>query len=34
MSRIKQRRERSEGSVIEKGEDLGDNEINLSFLLF
>ena len=31
MSRIEQRRERSEGGVIEKGEDLGDNETSLGF---
>ena len=31
MSRIEQRRERSEGGVIQKGEDLGDDETSLSF---
>jgi hypothetical protein len=29
MSRIEQRRARSEGGVIEKGEDLGDDETSL-----
>jgi hypothetical protein len=31
MSRMEQRRERSEGGVIEKGEDLGDDETSLGF---
>jgi hypothetical protein len=31
MSRMGQRRERSKGGVIEKGEDLGDDETSLSF---
>lgn len=30
MTRMKERRERSEGGVIKEGEDLGDNETNLS----
>jgi hypothetical protein len=34
MTRIKERRERSEGCVIKKGGDLGDDETNLSFLPF
>jgi hypothetical protein len=31
ISRTEQRRETSEGSVIEKGEDLGDAETSLGF---
>jgi hypothetical protein len=31
MSKMEQRREKSEGGVIEKGEDLGDDETSLSF---
>jgi hypothetical protein len=31
MSRMEQRRERSKGGIIEKGEDLGNNETSLSF---
>ncbi|KFZ23287.1 hypothetical protein V502_02234, partial [Pseudogymnoascus sp. VKM F-4520 (FW-2644)] len=31
MFRMEQWRERSEGGVIEKGEDLGDDETSLGF---
>jgi hypothetical protein len=31
MFKMEQRREKSEGGVIEKGEDLGDDETSLSF---
>jgi hypothetical protein len=31
MPRIEQRRERSKGGVIEKGEDLGNNKTSLGF---
>jgi hypothetical protein len=34
MFKIEQRREKSKGGVIEKGEDLGDNKTSLSFLPF
>jgi hypothetical protein len=34
MSRMEQGPERSEGGVIEKGEDSGDDETSLSFLPF